>query len=1245
MKRSTTSAFNHTASAIRRSLSNNASRKNSRNLCRKAVAGAKRLAFSALLLQCLVAAPNADAATVTIDGGTYTASNPYQGNSSSADAYVFTNGGYFLSNTDNTTFSGSFSGSGNIQINSTSGRPQIHFSSAMDDYAGTVQISGAAWFSINDPNRGAADSRWILKANDHSTGILLNKVTSSADDPIQFGTIEGYGAIRPLGNLGNRTYYIEVGNLMEAGKSYEFSGNIYNHNGDDVHVTKVGAGTWILTGLNTNGAYHVKEGTLQVGNNGGNGKLDENCSVVVEAGAALGYSRQKWQNSPLDRNESILIKGGSLYMTGEQQMRMTNVTFENGGYVKSYSQSGNGLIIHDLNLTGDDENARVVFTTSTDGIYLTGSLTGNANQEIYLTGIRGKWLTLDLNDASNFHGVITAGPSTESVNNGTWVELTGSTLDFSNVTFNPNSGQGVDAGFLLNYTPSDAPLKIGAVSGNGIIRTNQEGTYNIQVGYNNEDSLFTGGIVIFGNSNYNIEKVGTGRWIIASPGSTQPGTTNGKFEYNNYTGTTTITEGVLQLGDYDPATGKGGNNGWLGNSSITDSSKLTKIIVAQNATLAFARIGTDVSYYNNIEVNGGTIEVVNREGDYVVLRGAVVGNFTKTGSGTLALGSSNGDKLTSVTVKEGTLRNYGADRIGDGKTQIILDGGAFEEMNSWVWLNNTFNILSDSSIIARAPFTISSELRGNSNAVLTIAGGNKLTLTGETNNYKGTYRVTDSSTLQIGSNNNAWINNTSPIVVDKGSAFGYNRDTSAGTSAIQPTNAITLGGTLFNSGKRDLDFQNVSVTSDGATFQNSGEARLVANVKKVDNAPITLDGNADDSVELRFNTSAGRIDVNGFNSTNDYDSIIYFNAGGRGNFLNLTGDMSNFHGTVKVEGNRWFSFGSGTALGSEYAVFDTNMTSDSGLLFNTNALAGKTVKMGDLTGNGYVRNGDMGGTVNLEVGALGNDNVFSGYLGRFPDRNDQHLNVVKVGSGVWTLASDNQVNGKTYDNTADFFVREGTLELKRKANQASAKNMTIEGGTLLVSDDNQKITGSLTLNGGALYVAEGKTFSHSVINVGGGKSTVSALNGNIVGNVNVNDGQLRIGNPVNITGNLALTNGSLLSVDVKGPNVADRVKINGKVILDSSSKIGWILPEDMEDLEYFELFTADEIVMDDGTPVIWEAVLENLDDWIVLEEENEFGEVVLALATHNAVPEPASWAILVLGAFGLAFLRKKRTAK
>ncbi|MBQ2821220.1 MAG: autotransporter-associated beta strand repeat-containing protein [Thermoguttaceae bacterium] len=1193
------------------------------------------------------------AATVTIDGGTYTASTPYVSTNGSGDSYVFTNGGYFSSNSSgNITYTGTFSGNGNIKLLSTASRPQIHFNSSMNGYAGTVEVTGSNWFAINDPNKGSADTRWILNC-DPDTGILLNNVTSSPEDPIRFGTIESKGRVRPIGNRGGITNYIEVGNLMTEGTVTKFSGAIYDWNGDYTHVTKVGAGTWVVTNTQSfTGGLHIKEGTLQIGDGGGNGKLQDNLSVIIEEGASFGYSRGWHQNEPLNRNETILVKGGTIYQTGEQTMCLTNITFENGGFVKSYSTNNKGLNLNDLKLTGDKENSRVTFTTSKDDIYLTGSLTGGENQEIYLTGVRGKWLRVNVTDASQFYGTITAGPGNGATNTGTWISLNGNAMDFSNATFNPNPGQGIDAGILLEYNPTDKVLKLGAVSGNGIIRTNGSSakgkTFNIQVGANNKDTVFSGGFVTYENSNYNIEKVGTGRWIIASNGDKYKSVTGTlEYYYNNYTGTTTITEGTIQLGDYDPVTRTGGKTGYLGRTDSTNAADMTKIIIGENGTLAFGRVGENVSYYNSIESNGGTIEIVNpKQSDYLVLRGPVTGSFTKTGEGTLAMGSSNGDKLTQITVKEGTLRNYAAHRLGDGKTKIVLDGGRFEEMDSGIWLYNKFEILSDSTVNTPTNFAIATELTGNSNATLSVTGNGKLVLAGKTNAFQGTFHVKDTATLQIGGKNDGHINNTSKIIVDKGAFYGYDRSGDI-NSLIKPGNLITLSGTLFNAGERPLQYTNVHVTNEGAAFKNSGKARLIANIKKADHSVFTLDGNANDSVEIRFSTQDNNIFIDGIKSVNNFNSIIYLNEGPRSNFLNLMGDMSTFRGTVKVEGDRWFSFQSGTALGSELAVWETNMTKDSGVLFNSWELIDKTVKMGDLTGNGYVRIGNtdtMSGTINLEVGALGNDSSFSGYLGQY-NNDPQTLHVIKVGDGTWSFTSDNQVQNINYNNKANITVREGTLELKRAANQVSAAAMTVEGGTLLISENNQKISGALTLKGGALNVAEGKSFTHGTINVTGGRSTVSAINGNIVGNVNVASGQLRIGQPLNLTGDISLTNDSLLMVDVKGPGVADKVKIDGKVILDSSSKIDWLLPEEFENLDYFELFTADEIVMEDGSPVDWETVMEDLDGWAVSEDENEFGEMVVALTKDLSLPEPSTWAIMLMGIFGIGFLRKKRTAK
>ncbi|MBQ9455271.1 MAG: hypothetical protein IJU53_06345, partial [Thermoguttaceae bacterium] len=122
---------------------------------------------------------------------------------------------------------------------------------------------------------------------------------------------------------------------------------------------------------------------------------------------------------------------------------------------------------------------------------------------------------------------------------------------------------------------------------------------------------------------------------------------------------------------------------------------------------------------------------------------------------------------------------------------------------------------------------------------------------------------------------------------------------------------------------------------------------------------------------------------------------------------------------INVTGNCWIAFNSGTALGSEKASFNLDMNNNSGFLFESAGLDNKTIKMGDLTGTGWVRSGNGGQNVTLEVGALGNDSTFSGAVRNWENRG---IKVKKVGTGNWTLASDNQVSSVDYNIKANVVV-------------------------------------------------------------------------------------------------------------------------------------------------------------------------------------------------------------------------------
>lgn len=1195
-------------------------------------------------------------ADITIDGATYTVTNPYIVNASSSDNYIFTNGGYMKITTDKVTLNGDFSGSGNLIVSHDTSRIQVHMQGSMSDFSGTVLAEGAAWFGFNGNNFGSENVVWTANSTEtDATGLLPHNITTTTfENPIQLGRLEGDGALRPMGGtLSGGTYYVQVGHLLtNATDTSTFAGNLKSGGTDAMSIEKVGAGTWILTGTNSyHGAMVISEGTLQLGNGGTTGSLSSGCAVTVNSGTVFAYNRSDTET--IYPQSSVTVKGGTIRNMGSSSLNFRNATFDGGGTIDFAGTAPGAMTFTNLTLNG--EGRLTIDTTSAkDGnsVNLAGTLQtdGSANQEIYLTGNRAKQLHISC-DLSEFTGTLTAGSAKDS-SAGTWIVMNAA-RDASQTTFNLIPGQNIDAGLLLNYTPAadgSSVLQLGALSGNGIIRLNNYDAtayvYKIQIGGNNQDAVFSGGIQRYQNDDYAIEKVGTGTWTITSDGYYY--NANAQGYKNNYTGDTTITAGTLRLGDYNPATGEGGLTGQLGPN--TANTTQTKIVIGSAGTLSVARNtdgGGEITIRNDVESNGGIIEVISPTSVCVALRGSVTGSFTKTGTGVLAIGTDNGDALTKITIQEGTLRNWGASRLGNGATAIDLAGGTFNAVSTDQTYANKFTLIDGTSSTisndAGINITISSAISGTGN--LTKAGAGTLYLTGG-NNFSGRLTVA-AGTVQVGNNTNSYIDNNAPVTVQSGAAFGYNQLYDA--AAVEPTNVFTVNnGTLFNAGDRAIHFRNVAFT--GGTLRNTGTGLLTASSTSL-SGTINFEGTVDNDIVLNIDTSTAAQSVTGLVSVNDVDSIINFTSSTRSNFLKINGPTDTFRGTINVSGDCWIAFNSGTALGSEYAVWNTAMTLNSGLLLENNGLVGKTVKLGDLTGNGWVRPGntDDNSTVTLEVGHLGNDSIFSGCLRYGSDPNTQRLmDVVKVGTGTWTLASEGQVTGVTYGNTSNMTVREGTLILNRTSGQASAANMTIEpDGTLRVASNGQTISGALKMTGGNLEMTQNVSLNKDVT-IAGATGVLSQMDGNLVGNINVQSGGLSPGssqNPIGtltVVGNLTLQDTDMLKFDIASASLYDRLVVDGALILEEGQKITLDVAPDLNDSIFsMEILVAEEVQIGDLTfdvsEVDWNQILDAIPSYMFV-TTNALGGVVLT----NQVPEPHTLALMLLGLLFLVKVRRRK---
>ena len=812
---------------------------------------------------------------------------------------------------------------------------------------GTLQIGVDSVGSVGSITSSAlgtgalAINGGTISSDSTTARTLLNAVTFGGDVALGNATNNGKLTFSAAANLGGAT------RTLTTASDAQFDGVISNGG-----LTKAGAATLTLSGANTyTGATTLSNGTLQIG-------VDSVGSVGSITSSALGTG-------------ALAINGGTISSDSTTARTLLNaVTF--GGDVALGNATNNGKLTFSAaaNLGGATRTLTTASDAEFGGVISNGGLTKAGAGTLTLSGdntytsgttVSAGKLLLDRgtsfgNDYFASSGIAIASGATFEINQ------TGNTSRYSNITktvtgagtfsktgageinlandstsittFNQSAGGliNVQAGTLSYFnTHADnkgsltiatgatatldnaqgAPGYFDALNGGGNLSYATGSARTITLGTANGGGTFSGILSNGGSASVSLTKTGSGTQIFSGN--------------NTYTGATSITGGILQLGAAG-ALGNGTNNTsgvTVSNLAALDLGGITPtatVALNLNGTTATGTVGaltnssgTAASYNGAVTLQ--TASSIGSSNGNITLGGAVSGanGLTKVGTDTLILtGASNGS--TTTTISDGTLQIGTGGATGALGSGLVTDNG-----NLTINRNNAFTIGSANAISGTGSFT--------------QAGSGTTTLSG-TNTYTGDTNINAGTLVVDGSIATSLLTSVNSGGILQGSGT---------TGAV----SINSGGTLSPG-----DSPGTLTSAGGATYAGGGTYLWqINNATGAAGNPTGWDLHNITGGALNISATSGSkftIDITGLNAGNTSGSVVNFNkftnytwkiasaTGGVTDFAAnkfnlLTTNFTNNNSITGIKSNGFFSIGTlGNDLQLIYtaAVSATNYASD-----------------------------------------------------------------------------------------------------------------------------------------------------------------------------------------------------------------------------------------------------------------------------------------------------------------------------
>ena len=569
-----------------------------------------------------------------------------------------------------------------------SGSTTLTLAGGVNTYSGVTTLN-AGTVSVGALANGGSPSD-IGQANNTAASLVLNGGTlvytggaQTSDHLFTLGTAGGKiddegGASLVLNNSGPVAMSGSgARTLTLAGTGADELDASLSDNGGATALTKLGAGSWIVTANNSiSGAVTINSGTLQVGNAGATGSVGSGNVAINPGSSVLNYNRTGTvTNGTVSGVGSVSVNGGVTVVLPNNNNYSGGTTIDSASTLQVGTGGATGQLSPNANITVDG-----TLSFNTAGTFAYGGTGINGGGNVIVKG-GGKIISLGANSYSGWtligsgstfqpcQGNQGALASSVVTNNGTLLLIRQDNGVFTYIGPVTGSGQvlvdanNFNAGDVTlagncDYTGGtligDNGLIVGDGSGNGWITNNVTFVNSTQVPNDNARTLTFNrpdNVTFPGNIVTNFTSPQNNLGVVVQNGSgtlTLTGT-------NTYGSGTTINVGTLQVGN-------GGTSGTIGSGNVTDNSAL----IFNLSSPASLNVGSLFGTGTAVQFGSGTTTLTGSSN-------GITGTITIS-NGTLVLAGSVGGNLA---VEGGKLVSRGVGAVGTNVVQgnMNIDAG------------------------------------------------------------------------------------------------------------------------------------------------------------------------------------------------------------------------------------------------------------------------------------------------------------------------------------------------------------------------------------------------------------------------------------------------------------------------------------------------------------------------------------------------------------------------------------------